>query len=751
MGHAQRLAPRRSRASDVVGWFAARLRRGAKRVGVIVMTVVLGMAGAVSAESPWHRAGWSHRAVVEVVERSPGGQDVAAVRVRHNGVIEPDARDLRVADADGRALPYQVDAILPQREVLLRFRAEDGAARYHVYFGNADAPRDPMRATVDPSPGGGPPTAGVEANGWVPRVGLVLITKRRPRDADNPESVDEIAKLLRESPAIDGAGYRRVISDGVNPFGNSDYFLSVYRGWLHLPRGGEYGFCTASNEASFSFMDGEPLVHWPGRHTEKRGRFGQKSVERSVEAGPHYVEYFHEEVLLYQTAFLGYRPPGTVHFVGMPRELWPQPHRANVVRYEQASQGMTVLAGAELVDSVWPRGRGEGQWTRYRLHADAGAKAVTDGWRFAWHIARSDSPDRALALRTDEPTVDVVLMNTGSYAAQLTATAPDGTSVLRKIPLNVFPVEHLAGVYRKGQLKRYLPIVSDYPAEQLATRDAVEFARLMLEAKRFDRARAGAGHALTRDDLTDHDAVDMHLLLAVHGPTDQRDEHLRHAAARADGPAQRIDIFAKQVRALGIDGRDVEQATAIFDRARNAAKAAGIDGQVRAALREATIAMGDVLLQARQWDEARVEYRAAELLAATVIPAQVKAAQIGRYHEAVAARIETGDVATAKQAADEWRAKFPTDLLRGELPFWLGVIALKQDHPTEATRWLALAVELGEGSEFEAEARYRLAEAYLAAGQDDRARHALRGLAESHLDSSFRERAIEELETEGAR
>ena len=104
---------------------------------------------------------------------------------------------------------------------------------------------------------------------------------RRPREADNPKTPAELAALMAQSPRLDGAGYRANIRDGCNPFGDSDYFISVYRGWLRLPAGGTYSFCTASNEASFSFLDGAALVHWPGRHTEQRGKYGEDQGDGS--------------------------------------------------------------------------------------------------------------------------------------------------------------------------------------------------------------------------------------------------------------------------------------------------------------------------------------------------------------------------------------------------------------------------------------------------------------------------------------
>ena len=106
----------------------------------------------------------------------------------------------------------------------------------------------------------------------MPKFGLVYETRVRPRAKDikdeiNPMTVAEYAALLAASPRKLGARQQPRISDGYNPFGSSDYYLSVYRGWIHIPKAGTYKFCTASNEGSFSFLDGKNLVHWPGRHT----------------------------------------------------------------------------------------------------------------------------------------------------------------------------------------------------------------------------------------------------------------------------------------------------------------------------------------------------------------------------------------------------------------------------------------------------------------------------------------------------
>ncbi len=170
-----------------------------------------------------------------------------------------------------------------------------------------------------------------------------LLERPRPPDLkkdDNPQTEEALAQLMARSPGKLGARYQRNISDGFNPFGASDFYISVYRGWVKIPKAGPYQFCTASNEASFSFLDGRKLVHWPGRHTEERGLRGEKNAQVELTAGLHYVEYYHEEVTLQQVSFLGWRPSGDKgEFAGIPDEIFTRPHTASVVAYETPSSG----------------------------------------------------------------------------------------------------------------------------------------------------------------------------------------------------------------------------------------------------------------------------------------------------------------------------------------------------------------------------------------------------------------------------
>lgn len=747
---------------------------------VVFAWVVLALLVAAPAiAQPWEAPGWSHRAVVSVESAGSAGVDVAAVRVTHAGVAAKSGDDFRVFDARGVPVPWQLTFHDPARDSLISFRcvSPPGTPRstFTIYFGKADAPADPLRAVVNPAPGKGPPTPGPGAGGWIPRAGLVLTTMRRDKAAPNPETIDEMTRLIASSPGLDGAGYRANISDGLNPFGDSDNYISVYRGWIKIPAGGTYGFCTASNEASFSFLDGKELVNWPGRHTEERGKFGQKHAERSVEAGLHYVEYLQEEVVLFQMAFLGYKPPAPGNagaYVGIPNDLFPQPHRGFVRRYEQADAGglnprVTVMPRIELVSSRWPPNRKEGQHTLYRFTADAGKEMedgkkdeahpppAVNGWKVAWSFGDG--------LIAEGVRVEHLFLKLGTFPVTMTATGPDGQQVSRTWPLNVFQIDHVARGFVNGQAAPYAAMAGGYEADKLATPSLAELARLANEAGDRGVVKKAAELAITRPDIAPEDLADMHLLLAASASlgksgvsgsamsaTAAREvvAHLKASIEKEADPVERVKAYARLIRVIGIDTGDTGAAQGLYDQAKEEAKKAGIKRTMRQALREATVAMGDARLYAKQIDQASEEYQTAEALAESPMPPQVKASKSGAFPEAIDQALEKGRVEDAMRIALRWRDEVPSDQVRGAVLFYIAKLERLQGRPAGAIKPMRLAIDLAQGAEFEAEARWTLAQAYRDLGDNDAYTRTLNGLVKSGLGGAYRDQAIQALAEE---
>ena len=542
----------------------------------------------------------------------------------------------------------------------------------------------------------------------------------------------------------------------MNPFGDSDYYISVYRGWIQIPAAGSYGFCTASNEASFSFIDGQHLVDWPGRHTEQRGKHGEFNATVQLAAGPHYVEYLHEEVLLYQLAYLGYRPPGSDHFEAIPDAMFPLPRSASVSRYEQAPGQPAVALRAELLDSVWPQDKTVAQFTRMRLATDGGTAAHDwSGWKVAWELGDG--------LAADGLEVEHVYLRTGTYMVKMTAVDPAGNEAVVTRRIEVFPVEHLGSPFVAGQMADYVPIVSKYDAAQLDASQLGALVQFIADSGQQAAAERLAGEILARPQADDGVKAAAHLVLAADAglagkiwdaavPKDRLPpvvEHLQAAERLSADRVAKLSAAARLVRVLGIEQRDIPAAKSVYDRALGDAKApstsqvAGNEQDAsRSGLRDMHLALGDVYLAGREPGRAAAAYREAEQLAETPIPQVVRAARIGEYPDAIGQEIRDKRLDVAAEMVQEWRDQFPSDQVKGTALFWQGKLQLLRGKPAAALRPLQLAVNLGEGSDFEAEARWLLAEAYQAAGDTKRREATLKALVAAGLSGPFRDKAV---------
>jgi len=722
-------------------------------VAACLAMVLPALAGTARADMPWHAAGWTLRAVVQVAQPGGDGVDVAAVRIRHAGSAAPDANDYRIFDSTGQPVPYEITYHHPDRDTLISFRCSQTSTAFAIYYGNPDAPCDPLRA-IAKAPGSGPPEPGPAAAGWIPRTGLVLTTRRRPRTAADPGDVAGMHRLIADSPGPDGAGYRANISDSFNPFGDSSFYLSLYRGWLKIPKSGVYAFCTASSEASFSFLNGRDLAHWPGQHTYARGQHGERNKEITLDAGVHYVEYLHEAVQLYPMAFLGYCPPdgqwveGKRQFGGIPGQLFPQPHQAAVLRYEREGAQRTVTPAPELMDSAWPTKRSDGQYTRFQFSADPGTEPMDwAGWTIQWNFGDG--------LTTTGTQVEHVYLRPGDFSVVMTATRPEGQNVRRTWPVTVFPIEHLEGWFRNAAPQDYAKIVATYDVSGIATPSLAEYAQFQREQAQNEIARQAASLVLTRPDSSPGEKAASHLILAGNaglasglwsaggGTPADAGEQLETARRLEPDPVRKLRIMARLIRHVGVTKLDSDQAEAVFDDAKKEARERGLSGRVKTALRDTAIALGDVHLTGLRGPQATEAYLLAEALDTPVIPTEVRVSKSGSYPERIAQHIEQARYEDALTELDKWRDELPSDQVRGTPLFLRGKLAYQRGVYADAAHLLQLAVHLGEGAGFEAEARWWMSQAYKAVGDEGSCRAALQALISSGLAGTWRDKAME--------
>jgi len=708
---------------------------GSFRLGLWATVSVLA-ATPLYAADPWHLPGWTARAAIEITRPATDkAVDCASVKVLLHGRGKPDGTDLRVVDAAGKPVPFQVTFHDPARYALITFQCADPKGRYFVYFGNPTATRAAEQVIVDDKPGAGPPKGA-----WVPRFGLVYETRVRPRakdikDESNPMTVAEYARLLAASPRKLGARQQPRIADGYNPFGSSDYYLSVYRGWIHIPKAGTYKFCTASNEGSFSFIDGKDLVHWPGRHTAERGARGEKNAGVELTAGPHYVEYYHEEVTLEQMAFLGWHVGGDDGPFGpIPEDRFPLPHEAAVARYEDPKGPLPTFEPV-VTDSIWPADRGEGQYTRAKFAAGA----MPEGTKFTWDFGDGQSA-------TGPAVEHVYLVAEKTYPVTLTCDGPAGKQSATW-PLEVFEIEHVTDQFKEGKPKDYAKAVARYDRSKLDAAALKELAYLLAEAEEFAPAIQAcdefARHFPKADPLA---AARVKRLLAdcqirSGGNVEQAVANYQAAVVNELPTTEKLQVLTRLIRLLGVERGEADRAAGVLKQVEAVVKENRLDDDGRKAYRQALAAAGDALLWANKTAEAKAAYERAEVLRGAPIAPQVRAARLGSYPNSLREYIAGGNYGAALDLVNEWEDTFPTDKPNGQSFYWRGKLLTLRGQPAEAARYLARSVAATTGAPFETEARWLLAEALVQTGRAEEAMRELAKLVKTGLNDEYTRKA----------
>jgi TolA-binding protein len=549
-----------------------------------------------------------------------------------------------------------------------------------------------------------------------------------------------MAKLIADSKAKYGARYQRQVSEGYNHFGPSDYYISIYRGWVRVAKAGKYQFCTVSNEASFSFIDGKELVHWPGRHTVDRGIRGEVNALVELTEGLHYLEYYHEEVTLEQMAFLGWRPSADEGaFSAIPATFYTAPHEGVVKSYDKPD-GALLTFEPVITDSIWPAERSEGQYTRAVFQAGAG---LPDGTTYEWDFGDGQKAKGAKA--------EHVFLTLGKHEVTLTATK-DRSKWEAKWPLLVFEIEHVTDQFKEGRPKDYAKLVGGYDRAKLSAEALKELAHLFAESeddksavevgreyvKRFEKTAKALQLARVRRLLAD---------CAIRGgeKLDEAIENYQASLVKEVPATERLEVLGRLIRLVGVERGQPDKATAVLDQVRKLAKSEDLDEDGRKAFRKAVNAAGDVELWANKKTAAQKLYAEAEKLYPRLIPKEVRAARIGAYPNSLREYVSAGHYGAAIDLVDQWEDLFATDKLNGHSFYWRGKALALRGQTQEAIRYLDRAVRVAPGADWETEGRWLLAEALASAGKKEEAKKELAKLLATGLSDEFTKKAREKL------
>ena len=709
---------------------------------------LLMLAVPMDAADAWHLAAWQARAIVEIPQPlADGAVDTVAVKILCQGRAKPDGSDYRVLDSTGKPVPFQLVFHDAARYSLIAFQATNPKQRFFIYFNNPQAPKAAEQVILDEKPGAGPPKGA-----WIPKYGLILETRARPHVADirketNPQTPEEMGKLIAGSPRKFGARYQRRISDGYNPFGPSDYYISIYRGWINIPKPGKYKFCTISNEASFSFLDGKDLIHWPGHHTVERGLRGEKNATVELTAGLHYLEYYHEECTLEQMAFLGWRTSADEGpFSPIPETVYTAPHVGVVTAYEDA-KGPLLTFEPTITDSIWPVDRDEGQYTRAKFVAGK----FPQGTMFRWDFGDGQS--------TTGLEAEHVFLNVDkTYTVILNAEGPGGKQIVTW-PLEIFSIEHITETFKEGRPVDYAKLVKGYDRSKLEAPALKELMHLLSESGDAAETVKAGDDFVKRFPVADAlELARVRRLMADaalqlgQGGIDKAIENYQASIVKTLPATEKLHALVRLIRLLGIERNEYEKAIALLKQAEEVMKAARPKDadeaeQEEKAYRQTVIAAGDVRLWQSKSDDALTLFRRAEILRKNPIPPQVRAARIGSYPNSLREYIDGGNYAAAIELVNEWEDSFPTDKLNGHTFYWRGKLMQLRGQPSEGIRYLQRSVLVTTGAVFETEARWLLAQALEQTGKPDEAKKELQRLLAIGIQDDFTKKARERLKT----
>ena len=242
-------------------------------------TMSLTSGGLAQQPNKWFKQSHSYRLVIST-ESGPTSR-TAYVEFNSGGRCRSNGLDIAVIDDKGSEVNHRIMTAGPGDKLLVAFSMTD-SSDYHVYLGS--------RAALAPP------------SNWYPTAGLLLKTYRRPEGSS--ANVEEFMAMIKKASIFHGAGYRETIFDGYNPFGPSEDYVSVYSGYIRIPKSGEYWFATNSDDSSVLFIDEKPVAEYPGLHGPS-AVWGEKNGRLALRAGTHRLDYFHVEYKGGQAAVAG--------------------------------------------------------------------------------------------------------------------------------------------------------------------------------------------------------------------------------------------------------------------------------------------------------------------------------------------------------------------------------------------------------------------------------------------------------------
>lgn len=665
------------------------------------------------ADDSWWDTDWRYRRRLRPNIRQSPRPDVAWAQVPVPEGCHPRGHDFRILTAGGQGAPSRVMFHDPALYAVVAFQIQDNTPHYYLYMGN--------------------PKARPARGNWEPQAGVFMETWRR--NGGHANNWEGMRHVLDRANYQFGAGYRKNIYDGFNPFGEPDNFVSRYTAWFRAPRPGTYLFATISDDASFLQVDGKMVAQWPGYHTAHGGRRGEHRGKIDLTAGLHKLEYYHLEFSHTQTMIAAWRPPGDKDLSIMPEGAFVpvapcyvdelQDNRSDIVADLRTEQ----VEWLELDDYTYIVQK------FFDLSYSPGAKIVSRKWTFSDGTTYNGEP------------LEKLFLHKGQAKVTLQATDSKGRKASTTRPLLLHPIDKMerADIYDLTFL--FLKAIKDTPVDQLRANDILAAAHLLRDQRHLAQAVELYTNFLDQHWKSEQ-RIDTDILQAIVDVAESGYGHYREIEQRIQGYLARMPREAPE-RALVylILGRlqldRLEQPETALSSLQTARLALGRhpDDQLE---RRILIAIGDAHRQMAKPDEAREAYLSAQ---AIDLPRKSRHDyDVSSYALTAEAYIRRGHLDEAEQIIDEWNEKFPTERLVGYSAILEARVKARRGKPQDGAALIETFLACKPQGVFLQNALLELGDIYAQMGRARQARQTYQRLLEEFETQENRQEVEEKIQ-----
>jgi tetratricopeptide (TPR) repeat protein len=652
----------------------------------------------------WWRYEWKVRRPVTLSAAQPSGlpgDDVAVVTFPTGRWIAADGLDLRVTTASMREVPSRVLMTGPGDVARVAFAVQPGVTSYFVYFGNRQAEKSTEELTI--------------------QRGLLMSTWRYP--GGGAGNLEQVRAVFERADTLFGRDFRNRLFLGHNPFGFDQRVASLFEGYLVCPERGRYVFATSSRNSSMLLIDDRLVVDNGGMHEPQDDIRKRGGVE--LAAGLHKLTLYHVSFNGDPVVVAAWRPPGQTRVQVIPPSAFAPVAEAQAGYMEELGKvGVDFLydhAGEAFAKNRY--------FERFRFRgAIAGGKATVRRWR--WLFGDGTTGEGA--------DVEHVFLRPGTYNVTLTASTPAGVLKQSHRLVVARPWDRVID-HRLDSLEVHAALVSDYDFTSLRGSALLEAAWLLERAGLSESLLALGKACRTRAAQGEKSAARVlpiyARILVQNGRAGDAAEALEAGMARMDDPSLSARLLVEAGRIRLDHLRQTDAAEALFQRVTR--ECAPLT--TSQAVREAKIGIGDVWRFRGDRERAMTAYLAAGRGA--VKPSGSAALARGDFGRRVEEYLRRADLASAREALEQWIEAFPEDRLEGYSSLLMVRLLIAEGRLAEGVGEAETLVRVSPTSHHAPSLLMLAAEGHRRAGQESASQGALRRVVEEYPESTLAAKA----------